>query len=337
VPRRRATPLPAQPIRTRRLSMKRHPLFATLASLLVACGPADDAEPMPGPAASALSGEGVVEVVAQDLDFIAPDTVRAGWTTFRFTNAAPMIHFAVVERMPEGYGIEAQQEIVAPIFQEGYELLVGGDADAAMARFGELPEWFGQIVFMGGPGLTSPGQVSEATVYLEPGTYLLECYVKTDGVFHSYDPDPELYGMVHEFTVVGPATDVPEPTADLTLAISSESGISMQGSPMAGEQTVAVEFEDQIVHENFVGHDVHLVRVEEGTDLATIESWMDWTRADGLQSPAPAPFLGGLNEMPSGSTGYFTVTLEPGDYAWVSEVPGAQGKGLLVPFTVGGS
>ena len=38
--------------------------------------------------------------------------------------------------------------------------------------------------------------------------------------------------------------------------------------------------------------------------------------------------------MPAGSTGYFTVTLEPGDYAWVSEVPGASSKGMLKRFSV---
>jgi hypothetical protein len=310
------------------------PAAAVLFMTCLGCGPAGDAEPVPEPAATE---EGVVEIVAQDLTFIAPETVPAGWTTFRFTNSAPMIHFALVERMPDGYGVEEHQAIIAPIFQEGYELLVGGEPDAAMAKFGELPEWFGEIVFVGGPGLTSPGRTSEATIYLEPGTYLLECYVKTDGVFHSYNPDPELYGMVHEFTVTGPATDVPEPTAALSLSISSGTGIVMEGEPVVGEQTVAVRFDDQTVHENFVGHDVHLVRMDGEADAATVEQWMDLMHAEGLQSPAPAPFLGGLNEMPAGSTGYFTVTLEPGEYAWVSEVPGAQAKRLLVPFSVGGA
>ena len=38
--------------------------------------------------------------------------------------------------------------------------------------------------------------------------------------------------------------------------------------------------------------------------------------------------------MPAGSRGYFTVTLTPGSYAWVSEVPGAVEKGMLRTFTV---
>jgi hypothetical protein len=61
---------------------------------------------------------------------------------------------------------------------------------------------------------------------------------------------------------------------------------------------------------------------------------MDWSAPGGLQTPAPAEFLGGLNEMPAGSTGYFTVDLEPGEYAWISEVPDASAKGMLKEFEV---
>jgi len=303
-----------------------------LAAIFAGCGPEPSGE-APGADASAIRPE-VVEVIARDLTLAAPDTVAPGWTTFRFTNTSPMIHFVAVERMPDGYGLVAQQEQVAPIFQSGFELLVAGDTDAALAEFGALPAWFADVVFMGGPGLTSPGLTSEATVYLEPGTYLLECYVKTDGVFHSYNPEPGMYGMVRELTVAGEPTDAPEPEPTLRLAISSEGGIRVDGTPEPGAHTVAVDFEDQTVHENFVGHDVHLVRLDESTDLETLEQWMDWTLPEGLQTPAPATFVGGTNEMPSGSTSYFDVSLEPGSYAWIAEVPGAAAKGMLVRFDV---
>lgn len=314
-------------MRTRTLAV------TALATLFGGCGP-DTAQEAPAADVSAAP-PGMVEVVARELTLDAPDTIAPGWTTFQFTNTSPMIHFVVVERMPEGYGLTEQQEDVAPIFQNGFELLVAGETDAAMAEFGALPAWFADIVFVGGPGLTSPGLTSEATVYLEPGSYLLECYVKTDGVFHSYNPDPGTVGMVRELTVAGEPTEATEPEPTLRLAISSEGGIDVEGTPAAGAHTVAVDFEDQSVHENFVGHDVHLVRLDESTDLETLEQWMDWTRPEGLQSPAPAMFVGGTNEMPSGSTAYFDVSLEPGSsYAWIAEVPGASAKGMLVRFEV---
>jgi hypothetical protein len=97
---------------------------------------------------------------------------------------------------------------------------------------------------------------------------------------------------------------------------------------------VEVTFTDQKVHENFVGHDVHIARIDDEALLATLETWMVWSNPTGLETPAPVPFVGGLNEMPTGSVGYFTVTLEPGTYAWISEVPGASAKGMLRVFTV---
>ena len=81
---------------------------------------------------------------------------------------------------------------------------------------------------------------------------------------------------------------------------------------------------------------MHVVRLAEDADLDALAAWMDWTDPQGLQTPAPVQFVGGLNEMPAGATGYFTLTLEPGSYAFISEVPGAPGKGLFHTFTVEG-
>jgi hypothetical protein len=275
-----------------------------------------------------------MEVVARGLTLEAPDEIPSGWTTLRFSNEAEITHFVVVERLPEGQSEASQQAEVAPIFQDGMNLLAAGDPDAALEAFGALPPWFGEIVFLGGPGLTGPNAVSGATIHLEPGTYLLECYVKTGGVFHSFNPDPAVHGMVHEFRVTAETTDVPEPTPTLEIAISSSEGIRVDGTPSAGDHTIAVRFTDQTVHENFVGHDVHLARLSADADPATVAAWMDWRTPTGLQTPAPADFLGGLNEMPAGSVGYFDVTLAPGRYVLVSEVPGSGDKGMLHEFTV---
>ena len=311
--------------------MMRLGLATVLVILTGGCAPSGDT---PSASLDGSDTQGVVDVIARGLTLMAPDEIPSGWTTFRFSNESPMIHFVLVERVPDGQGIESQQAQVAPVFQDGLDLLGAGEVDAALERFGDLPAWFGEIVFLGGPGLTSPGRTSQATVYLEPGTYLLECYVKTGGIFHSYNPDPSIYGMVHEFTVTDETSEAVEPSATIQIEISTAGGIVVEGELVPGEHTVAVHFVDQTVHENFVGHDIHLVRVAGDLDLGELERWMDWTQAMGLQSPAPAEFLGGTNEMPAGTTSYFTVVLEPGNYAWVSEVPGSAEKGMLKPFSV---
>jgi hypothetical protein len=274
------------------------------------------------------------EVTARGLQLSGPTEIPSGWVTFRFKNDSEMTHFAVIERMPEGYGVAEQQEQVAPVFQKGMDLLNAGQVDSALAAFGALPEWFGEIVFVGGPGLTSPGRVSESTVFLEPGSYLMECYVKTDGIFHSYNPAPDVYGMIHGFTVSADSSTAQEPVATLSVSISSEQGFSVDGEPTAGDHVVAVRYEDQTVHENFLGHDVHLARLSDETDLDELSTWMDWSQPTGLETPTPVEWLGGNHEMPGGSIGYFKATLDPGRYAWVAEVTNPAKKRMLIVFDV---
>ena len=281
--------------------------------------PADDSDFSPN----------IVEITARGMQFLGPAQIPAGWNTFRLINESGMVHFAAIERAPQGHGIAEQQEQVAPVFQQGMDLLNAGDREGAMAKFGELPAWFGQIVFMGGPGLTGAGRSSESTVYLLPGTYLVECYVKTGGIFHSVNPGGDGYGMIMQIEVTGEPGPGKGPASTLDITISSGAGIQVEGTPTAGQHIVSVTFADQQVHENFVQHDVHLVRLADDTDMAGLEAWMDWRLPQGLQTPAPVEFIGGLNEMPAGHTGYIHVTLEPGRYAWIAEVPNAGEKGML--------
>lgn len=275
---------------------------------------------------------GLVEIEADGLRLTGPDEIPSGWTTLRLNNNTGMTHFAVLEKLPPGIGLEDQQAEVAPVFQEGMDLLNAGQVEAALAAFGALPAWFFQVVFMGGPGLTAAGGSAETTVFLEPGTYLLECYVKTAGRFHSYNPTG--VGMVHEITVTGEESGAKAPKPTLQVDISSTGGIEADVEVRPGHHTVAVKFLNQTTHEHFLGHDVHLVRLEEDTDVAELAAWMNWTLPDGLETAAPAEFLGGVHEMPAGRTGYMNVRLTPGRYAWIAEVPDPDGKGMLQVFEV---
>ena len=57
---------------------------------------------------------------------------------------------------------------------------------------------------------------------------------------------------------------------------------------------------------------------------------MSWI--DGMRPQPPAEFLGGAEHVSAGRTGYFTVTLEPGRYVWISE--GYASAGMLQEFVV---
>ena len=189
---------------------------------------------------------------------------------------------------------------------------------------GLLPEWYASVRQMGGTGLTAPGRTARTTANLEPGLYVMECYVKTkDGTFHTS------LGMMQPITVTNIASGGSAPEADIEISLSNfEIVLTVEVTP--GEHTVAVHFEE---HPQIgLGNDVHLVRLDDGTSVDEVIPWMDWMNIGGLRTPAPASFLGGTQEMPVGYTAYFTVDLEPGRYAWISESTAAQG--MVEEFTV---
>lgn len=280
----------------------------------------------------------VVEVVALGRSFEGvPETIPAGWTTFRLRNEGGAIHFLIIEKMPAIEGeqktVEDSEAEVVPVFQNIMDDIDGKGPSFPEAGF-DLPSWYGDVTLIGGPGLISAGRTAQTTVHLEPGTYVVECYVKdADGTFHSTD------GMIAGLTVTEEASGAyaPGSSAELTLSYDEDAGtgdIAVEGELRPGLQTIALRFADQSVHEHYLGHDVHLVRLEEGTEVADVAAWMSWATPGGLASPAPADFLGGAQDMPAGSLTYVTVRLEPGRHAWIAEVPDPVGKGLVEAFTV---
>ena len=277
------------------------------------------------------SGPKPVEIVTTNMNFILPDSISSGWQTFEYKNQSKETHFFLMEKYPPGKSIEDAATEVGPAFQQGMNLIIEGKMEEAMAEFGKLPEWFQQVEFKGGSGLVSPGNTSKTTIKLEPGYYLIECYVKmADGTFHGS------MGMVEEVIVTSDTIAVPEFDVTARVSISSTAGITINDSLDVGKQTVLVSFEDQIVHEHFVGHDVNLVRVADGADLDELDAWLNWAAPAGLSDPAPEgfTFLGGVNDMGAGQMGYFHTDLSPGNYLLVAEVPNARAKNMMVEFTI---
>ena len=272
-----------------------------------------------------------IHIVTKLMDFQVQDTIKSGWQTFKYSNQSSETHFFLLEKYPEGKSLEDARTVVVPVFQKGMNLLNEGKNEEAMAAFGELPEWFQQIVFMGGSGLISPGETAVSTLHMEPGYYVMECYVKMEnGTFHS------AMGMLEDLVVLPDSVEFSPPSPTVSLGISKEEGIVLRDSVRSGPQVIEVNFVDQAVHEHFVGHDVNLVKLGENADVEALAKWMNWSDPKGLITPAPAgvTFLGGINEMPAGSTGYFSVSLSPGNYAFISEVPSPAEKNMLIPFRI---
>jgi hypothetical protein len=323
-------------------SMTRLPMtafFITCSLLLAGCGQGQQAAQDAAPASQAVATttgpkSQVVEIRAVGKTFEAPAEIPLGWTTFRFVNASGMIHFAIIDVPPEGIDAKIMSDTVMEPFQEAMDAMNAGDGEAVNAAFAKFPAWIGELARAGGPGLLSPGLTGQTTVYLNPGHYILECYVKSDGVFHSTSPGDGKLGMMADLVVTESPNHTTEPEANMTLAVTNHGYEIVDGAIRPGWNTIRVEFLEQQALPSFVGNDVHLMRVDDEQDIALAAGWMDWRTRDGLQDPAPVTFLGGINDLPAESYGYFTVNLEPGGYAFIAEMPNPGAAGFVLPFSV---
>lgn len=281
--------------------------------------------------ASSDEPENVVDIVTEAMEFQMPDTIPSGWNTWRYSNKSNQTHFILIDKYPDGITLDSVKQRVLPVFGDAMTLINEGNSEEGFAAFGKFPQWFSQVKWPGGTGLISPGHTAQTTLKLDPGYYMVECYVKMNtGMFHTN------MGMIKELVVSDNVSSMQEPVANVTINISSDSGIVYDPPVNAGTYTFSVNYLDQIAYPNFLGHDINLVKLDADADEKVLEAWMDWRDPKGLIEPAPQGFifLGGVNDMPEGSKGYFTADLEPGKYALISEVPNASEKNLLKTFQI---
>jgi hypothetical protein len=259
-------------------------LSASLLVVLVAGCRSDgpDAADTEGAAHEALGN--LVLVTTRDYAFEAPDTIPAGWTTFRMVNHGPEYHHVQIFRVE---GTRSSQELLA-----------------AMAMW-RLPDW---LVPAGGPeGADAEGVEVDATAMLEPGEYLLACRIHSpDGTEHFRK------GMVRRLTVV-PADDAsdraPPPEADLVLTLQ-DYAFGLEGKVRAGRTRIRVENRGPKEHHVAIG------RLREG---ATLADAISYDPASG--TAPPVEFVGGTSGLAPGVINYTEVTFEPGEYVLLCFVP----------------
>jgi len=273
----------------------------------------------------------VIDIVTRSMEFQSVDTITSGWNTFKYQNLSNETHFFLLDKYPEGKTAENAISDIAPVFEEGMDLINAGKAEEGFAAFAKLPEWYGSIVFSGGSGLIAPKHIATTTIKLDPGYYIMECYVKMpNGKFHT------LMGMAKPLIVTEEESGNIPPEATINITLSGEEGISYDEPIAKGKQVFSVYVKDQKPHENFIWHDLNLVKLDENASEDALEAWMDWSDPKGLITPVPdgVTFLGGVNDMPAGNTGYFYADLKPGKYAFISEVPKSKSKKLFKVFEV---
>lgn len=303
-----------------------------------------------------------VEVVAKHdhesedhLFELSTDEVAAGWTTFELDNQSEHAHFTYLAKLPQDALDDAAAEGMSPLefyvgtvtkpFQYFMDLVYATEKDPDPSdlklveevypedRFQDLfAPWYPNVTFHGGVGLTAGHTTATTTLDLDPGVYTMECYVKNgNNDFHSY------LGMIEQLDVTSDDSGTPEPEATLDVTVSTD-GIDVGDGLRPGRHTIGVKFADQKVYQNLVGHDLHLIRLDDGTTVSDVNDWMNWTDPDQLiaEDDEPTTFLGGVQDITAGlpQTGYVDVQLEPGEYAFVAEIPDPKSKGLLTEFSV---
>lgn len=310
-------------------TMNAHPLSRTFLLLLLALGlavfSASSARAQSAPPLG--TGYKAIEVTATDYAFRAPKEIPSGWTTIRFKNDGKEQHFVFMSRLPEGKTIDDYETDLGEPYSEAWNAILTGKADQAeaMQMLGEkLPEWFPAIQFAGGPGFLAPGHQFETTLHLEPGNYVIECYMKTeDGKIHAMD------GMLRPLTVTEAESGTSEPDSDVRVTLSNTE-MAVDGELAPGRQTIAVHVAEN--PEQGFGHSAHLARLDDNTSVDEVVQWMNWFDLNGLRAPAPAEFIGGAHMMPTGNRAYFTADLTPGRYLFISEATAPQG--MYHEFTV---
>jgi hypothetical protein len=241
-----------------------------VACALLAHPPASAVRPARGVRATA-----VVTVLAKDFSFEMPDSLVAGWTTFRLRNDGTQPHHLILYRLDDG---KTQADVMA-----------------ALGRQTAYPTWMHAA---GGPNASPHGSFSVSEVHLVPGTYIAFCReLAPDGTPHFAK------GMVKMLTVVQtPRVAAVAPTADLEVGLV-EYGFNFSGPVRAGRHVISVVNRGNQTHELII------------SQLAPLRTMADYTRWSATQQgPPPLVAIGGTTDLAPGGAMMIDITLPPGRY-----------------------
>jgi len=257
--------------------------------LLGACNTGEASKPVPVPNDAVTLAPQEVVVRTSDFSFQAPDTVHSGATVFRLLNDGPEFHHIVLARLDDGTSVD---ELLRHVMHDG-----------------EAYAFAPGVTLIGGPNTPGlPGEETNATVDLRPGTYVMLCVIPSqDGVAH------HMKGMVKELVVVpasGPAA--PMPKADV-LMVLDDYAFDTDIEIRAGRRTIRIENAAEQPHE------VLFVKLEPGKTAADFLNFMH--KPEGMP---PGKVVGGNTPMARGEVNLVTVDFEPGEYALLCFIPDAK-------------
>lgn len=265
-------------------------LIACLVSI-AACTARDDVQTV-----ATTAAPNVVSLTATEYSIQAPDTVPAGWTTFRLANHGTSVHYGHIVQLEPGRTVA---ELVAAYAE-------------AIRTSGPRPKW---VTRFGGPGGTIPGDSSSVTQDIEPGSYVWICPVEDS----TGTPD-FARGEVKPFVVVAANPVVADgraaPNADVVIRLLDFS-FAVDTPTTAGRHTIRVE------NAGLEPHDLVVMKLAPGKTVEDIRIWLNPERARRAdQAGKPAPTLedlgtgaGGIGAIAPKMQSFFETDLTPGEYA----------------------
>jgi hypothetical protein len=255
------------------------------------------------PSAHASVPPPVVDIMATDYAFDAPDTIPSGLVTIRLMNHGQEPHHAQLLRMNDGVSFA---EFGAALQSEGESAL----------RLTTLT---------GGAGALNPSKSDEVTLNLTPGQYAIACFIPSeDGVPHLAK------GMLRPLTVVAGdvQTDIAAPQSAGTLTMRDFT-FDIPDTLPAGRNTFTV------ANAGPQPHELNILKLAPGKSLSDVQAWQP-----DQGTPPPFEAVGGMNGMSQGETHYMTLDLEPGTYLAICNIPDPGSGvphsqlGMLRQFTV---
>ena len=259
-------------------------------------GSACSTEDKTPPPKSVIPAPNVVSLTATEYSVAAPDTIPAGWTTFRLHNHGTNVHYGHMVRLDPGKTV---QELVTAYAE-------------AIRTSGPRPKW---VTRFGGPGGAAPGDSSSDTQYLEPGSYVWICPVEDDkGTPHFSKGEFKPFVVSNQVVANRDA----RPKADMVIRLIDFS-FALDTPLAAGRHTIRVE------NAGAEPHDLVMMKLMPGKTIEDIQNWLNPERARRtVQGSGPAPSIetlaspgsgGGIAAIAPRMESFIEANITPGDYA----------------------
>ncbi len=246
----------------------------------------------------------VVNVTAGEFYFQAPDTIRAGLTTFQLRQMGLIHRRVLAGGAARDSGVAEHADPTRGFHMLWIVRLDSGRTAADFHRAAQAGETEKVGRNLGGPGFAVPPRTTNATLTLAPGNYVLACFIG------SAREDRSRYhllnGMFKAITVV-PAASTPAaaPQPDIVMRVTADGAVGLSAPVTAGRQLIRVE------NGRVKAYEFQIRRVLPGHTTAEV---LAWRLGDNPGTPMPFEPWGGLSDVPAGGSLLTTMTFEPGDY-----------------------